>query len=340
MLYGSVHYDNSLQSGLILGITAKNLLTHSVIDINSFIGKYYRVRAGILQYIGSNQKLAVSMNFIADNTLFPWLQINDGTGNTYSRSNAGEIGINNYIGLNNVIALTGSYSQTNLKPDYISVSGIRNYRYDFLDSYLTFSRNNLNTRYFPDKGLVLNISGGISALQYASLQTDTSRIVVSDNSSFRAEHYFTIHAGIKQYIRSGSKITFSIGGDVLYISDSDSISSQNNFYLLGGIQPDTRRSIPMAGFHPNEIKTRRMAIIRAEMNFEFIRDLHLNLMADLAAMEDNFFPYEPVLLSGYGLGLGYNSIIGPVKAGVMYGAYSDEKHFSRLKAYLSVGYNF
>ena len=48
MLYGSVHYDNSLQSGLILGFTLKNLpLQNTVIDVNSYVGKYYRVKTGI-----------------------------------------------------------------------------------------------------------------------------------------------------------------------------------------------------------------------------------------------------------------------------------------------------
>jgi outer membrane translocation and assembly module TamA len=83
-----------------------------------------------------------------------------------------------------------------------------------------------------------------------------------------------------------------------------------------------------------------MAIIRSELDFEFIRDLHLNIMADLSAMEDNNYPNELLVLSGFGLGLGYNSIIGPIKAGVMYGSNKVENHFSSLKAYISIGYNF
>jgi outer membrane translocation and assembly module TamA len=96
----------------------------------------------------------------------------------------------------------------------------------------------------------------------------------------------------------------------------------------------------MTGFNPNEIKVRKMGIFRTEADIEFIRDLHLNLMADISAIEDNKYPYELMVLSGFGMGLGYNSIIGPVKAGLMYGIYPGETHFNNLKGYLSIGYNF
>jgi NTE family protein len=341
MFYGSVHYDNSLLFGLITGATVKNLLTsRSVIDVNSFIGKYYRFNVGLLQYVDRNQKLGFSMNFTADNTLFPWLDLNNETGNTLSRNQSYEAGINNYLGLNNIVMLSAIYSQTNLKPDYISDSKITNHTYNYLSSELTFARDNLNDKNFPDNGLIINLTAGISNLQKASVQTDVSKTVLTDKAGYAPDNFYTFRAGIKQYISTGEKTTFSIGAEALYISESDSISSQNNFYLLGGIQADTKRSIPMTGFQPNEIKVRKLAIVRSELDFEFFRDLHLSIMADLAATEDNNYPYEMLVLSGYGLGLGYNSIIGPVKAGVMYGSYLEEKHFSSLKAYISIGYNF
>jgi outer membrane translocation and assembly module TamA len=96
----------------------------------------------------------------------------------------------------------------------------------------------------------------------------------------------------------------------------------------------------MTGFNPNELMVRRMSIFRTETDIEFLRDLHLNLLADIAAVEDNKYPYELKVLYGFGLGLGYNSIIGPVKAGVMYGISPAETHFNNLKGYLSIGYNF
>jgi len=46
------------------------------------------------------------------------------------------------------------------------------------------------------------------------------------------------------------------------------------------------------------------------------------------------------LLSGVGIGAGYNSILGPIKIGLMYGSYKREVFFNKIKGYISIGYNF
>ena len=83
-----------------------------------------------------------------------------------------------------------------------------------------------------------------------------------------------------------------------------------------------------------------MAILRYGMDIMLIKDLHLGIMADFAATDNMVFPKKISFLSGYGIELGYNSIIGPIRAGVMYGSYNNEVHYSPVKTYISIGYNF
>ena len=45
-------------------------------------------------------------------------------------------------------------------------------------------------------------------------------------------------------------------------------------------------------------------------------------------------------ITGIGIGAGYMSIIGPIKIGLMYGNYSKEKYFNKIKGYISIGFNF
>ena len=55
---------------IIAGISVKNLLTQrSVINLNSYIGQYYRFDLNYLQFIDRNQKFGLSANFYSDNTL-------------------------------------------------------------------------------------------------------------------------------------------------------------------------------------------------------------------------------------------------------------------------------
>ena len=76
ILYGSVHYDNSLRVSIILGGSFKNLLTQrSVININSYIAQYYRLEANAYHFMDRNQKFGISADFYADNTLIPMLVV-------------------------------------------------------------------------------------------------------------------------------------------------------------------------------------------------------------------------------------------------------------------------
>ena len=338
MLYGSGHYDNALQAGLILGFTLKNYPIHrSVIDFNSSLGTFYRVQTDFIQYLGKNQKVGFNFNLFADNTLFPWLAHNNEIGNTFSRNMTYKVGINNYIGLNNMISISGKYNETSLKPDYISINNITNYKYNYLSSEFTFSRNTLTSKYFPEKGLILQFSAEVAKLQSASKYDINVETNIKLNR--KSDPFYILRGSITNYATTNN-ITFGVGGEILYISKSDSISEQNNFFLLGGIQSTTKRSVAMTGFHPNQIKVNNIAILRTQMNITLLKDLLLNIMADFAATDNTVSQKQLKFLSGYGLGLGYNSIVGPIKAGVMYGLYENEIRFTPLKTYFSIGYNF
>ncbi|MDR2887737.1 MAG: BamA/TamA family outer membrane protein, partial [Bacteroidales bacterium] len=343
MLYGSVHYDNALQAGLIMGFTLKNYPVHrSVIDFNSYIGTYYRIRTDILQYFGKNQKMGFNINLFADNTLLPWLEHNAATGNTYSRNTTYRASINNYTGLSNMFSVYGSYEETALKPDYyVPANSAANYKYNYISSGLVFSRNTLDSKYFPGKGVLLNLSVGVSKLHSARQHSRYSETVMTEQPGYEPSAFYSARGSITNYFRAGN-VTVALGGEAIYTGKSDSISEQNNFLLLGGVQATTKRSVAMPGFHPNQIKVRNMAAVRSEIYVALLKDLYINIMAGFAAAGNiaDAPAGNIVFLSGYGLGASYNSVIGPIKAGIMYGEYGEERHFKHLKTYISIGYDF
>ena len=85
-----------------------------------------------------------------------------------------------------------------------------------------------------------------------------------------------------------------------------------------------------------------LQIIEVNLNFdiEILNDLHLDLMADIFAVQkiksDNGFS----ILTGFGLGAGYMSVIGPFRIGIMYGNSKEDSKFSDIKGYISIGYKF
>ncbi len=343
MLYGSVHYDNSLLSGLILGFSLKNFLTQrSVINFNSRIGQYFRFDLSYIQFIDRNQIFGLSANLYADNTLLPLLELRGDKGEVISRNFTPGISLSKRMGLNSMMSISENYENLNLILHYISDARLKNFLYNYITSTYDYRINTLDTKYFPNNGTLFNFSASTSKLKSAELKTDTSKVDFTRTHSgeFSFERFYSLHSSVDYYFSPPGKMTFSIGGDFLLISRSDSITAQNNFYSLGGIESVNKRSIPMVGFQPNEIPVKMLAGFRANFDLKVIEDFHLNFMANIFAIQEVNRTNGLSLLSGIGVGAGYMSIIGPIKIGLMYGDYKKEAYFNKIKGYISIGYNF
>ncbi|HOU02185.1 MAG TPA: patatin-like phospholipase family protein [Bacteroidales bacterium] len=343
ILYGSVHYDNALGSGVLLSLSAKNFPTKaSVIDLDYYLAQYYRIRNSFRQYINRNEKMGFSIDFYADNTLMPRLDIGSETGDILSRNFSTGLSINRTLGLNQMMNLSFSFDNQYLIPKYVSESFIKNYSYDNVTLTYNYSVNSLDKQHFPDKGVILDISAGASDLIKGHIKTGSTRKSYSkdDAGPFSFDRYYTLRANYRQYLTKVNNFTFSFRGDALYITDCDSVLAQNNFFLLGGQVSLNKRSVPVTGFHPNQIPVKAFAGLGTEMDWEFFKDVHLSLKGNIFAIQEAGREKGYSLIYGYGAEIGYMSIIGPIKAGVMHGIYEQEKYFSKIKAYLSVGYLF
>ncbi len=343
MLYGSVHYDNTLQSGLIFEISLKNLLTQrSVINFGSRIGQYYRFDLNYLQFIDRNQVFGMSANLYSDNTLIPMLDLSGDKGEVLSRSFTPGLSINQRIGLNNMMSISANYENQNLILHYISDVHLKNLTYNYITASYDYQINSLDTKHFPHKGTILSISASTSKLQSAVLKTDTSNVEINlyNHGQSSYNRFYTLHGSVDHYFSPSGKVTISIGGDVLFITRSDSVSAQNNFFLLGGVESVNKRSIPMVGFQTNEIPVKKLAGFRTNLDIELFENFHLNFMANIFAAQEANRSTGFSLLSGIGAGAGYMSIIGPIKIGLMYGNYKREEYFNKIKGYISIGYNF
>jgi NTE family protein len=343
MLYGAVHYDNALLSGIIFEISMKDQLTpRSIVNLRSYIGQYYKLDLSYLQFIDRNEVFGLSVNLLSDNTLLPVYNIHGERGDVISRNFTTAILLNRRIGLNNMMSLSERFEKKNLIPHYISDVGLENLSYNYITTTYSYQINSLDSKYFPDRGTRFSFSAGTSKLKSAILRTDSSRTVYKYRESyiFDPKRFYTLYGNIDHYYSPSGKITLIFGGDVLYVSATDSISAQNNFYLLGGEARANDRSVSMVGFQPGEIPVRKAAGFRAGLDYELTEDIHLNVLGNIFAVQEVNRSKGFSLLAGVGIGAGYMSIIGPIKIGIMYGEYHKEKYFNRIKGYLSIGYNF
>lgn len=343
MLYGSVHYDSFLKAGVLLDLSAKNILTpRSLIDIETFLGQFYRFKVNITQFIDRNQILGLSTFFYTDNTLIPVLKIHDEIGQFVTRNYRTGINLNKRTGLNHLMTISAAYESMNLLPDFISASRLKRISYNYLTANYLNQINTLDTKHFPNRGLLLQLSVNTSKLLSGRIQTDYNKRVftIEHPGEFLFKRSYSAAFDMKKYFSQGKKISMAMATDIFLTYTNDSITSPENYYFAGGPEFTFTRSIPLTGFHPGEIAVDRFAGLRFDFDFEFQKDLHLGLILNAAVGRepDNIKNYS--ILGGYGFGVGYMSVIGPLKIGIMQGFSSHERYFNAVKGYLNIGFSF
>jgi NTE family protein len=343
MLYGSVHYDYTLGSGALLSFASKNfLLPGSLLTIDTSIGKYPRVIALLLKYLGWKHVYSVSTDFSYDNTPVPVLHLKNESGDVLSGNLTAGVNLARSLGLNHMFRISGIYENLNLMPRYLSSTGLDNITYNYFRAEANYGINTLDKKYFPDRGTIMEISVSTSKLISASLKTDAEKATFysSDPGMFVFERFYTLNGGFRQYFSSGKYVTLAIHADALYLSSCDSAMSQNNFYMLGGIQTVNERSIAMTGFHSSEIPVKKAAGVGFEIDIEAFNNFHITLTTDVFAVQDIYNSKGYNLLAGFGAGAGYMTLAGPIKIGIMYGENPFDNYFNSLKGYISLGFNF
>jgi NTE family protein len=343
LLYGSVHYDSFLKAGILLNLSVKNLLTpRSLIDVESYLAQFYRFKVNYTQFIDRNQILGLSTFFSSDNTLFPVLVINDEIGQFINRNYSTGLNLNKRTGLNHLMTVSASYESINLIPDFIPTNRLKRVAFNYLAAYYLNQINTLDTKHFPNRGLLFQISVGTSKLLSGKIQTDYNKKTYSPEfpGQFLFKRSYSASGDFRQYFSPNKKFTFAVGGDFLMTYTNDSITSPHNYYFAGGPDYTLNRSIPLIGFHSAEIPIDRYAGLRFDFDFEFQKDLHLGLIINTAIAREPGKGSDLSFLGGYGLSVGYMSIIGPLKIGVMHGFSNEERYFSAIKAFISIGFSF
>lgn len=343
MLYASVHYDDGMHSGLVLDLSIKNpLIQKSKLELDAYIGQYYKIRSRYFQFIDPNQKYGLSLEAYAENVMLPMLQIRGETGSMMSRNFYPGASIFKRFGLNHMVTISGTYEMLSYIPQFITPDKLEIVSHNYMNLQLEYQINTLDIKNFPNRGATLDISGSISKLlSYSTKINNVTQSYDENNSEVPSfDKFYTIRGHYRHYFSPSKRLTLSVGGDFLYVSETDSISAQNNFWLLGGITPATIRSIPMAGFHPGQIMVKKMAELEAESDWEIYPAFHLGILTNFSMIQETNRNKGYSFLAGYGISVGYSSIFGPLRAGIMHGIYSKEEYFIPVKGFISLGYNF
>jgi NTE family protein len=343
MLYGSLHYDEALGAGVVFNVSVRDLLTsRSVINVDSYIGEFYRARFSAIQFIDRSQKFGVEASFFADNTRLPLIQLRDETGPMLSQNFVTGLTIRNRISLNHLMRLSGSIENQRLIPDYITGTKIKRLSYDYFRIAFSYEANTLNYKHFPDRGILYSLSASASQLLRGIVKTDSSRETYfrGDESPFSFDRFYTARAWFRTYTSPSDRVTLNFGGDLLLTTHVDSVTSNNNLFFLGGIEAVTDHSLGAVGFHANQVAVKDLAGFRFGSDVEILDNLHLTADANIFAIQEPDRDYGIGLIAGYGIGLGYMTVAGPIRIGLMHGLYSKQLFYKQVKGYINIGFSF
>ncbi len=344
MLYGSLHYDPALSAGAVVSLSVRDLLTHrSVINVDSYIGQYYRFRLSAIQFVDRSQKFGVEGSFFADNTRLPLIHLKNETGPMLSQNYNAILSLSKRLSLNHLMTFSVSFENQHLTPDYVTATGIRKLSYDYYRINYCYQANTLNKKHFPDHGITSGVSASTSRLIKAAMRVGSVRSVFTpgdEGSPFSFDRNYAVRAWVNSYSSPAERVTLNFGGDFLLSTGTDSVTSGNDFWLLGGMEAITDRSITAAGFHPNQIMVRNTAGARFGIDIEIATDLHLTTDFNLFALREPPRIDGFTLIGGCGIGAGYMTVAGPVRIGVMYGLYDRQVLYRNVKGYVSMGFTF
>jgi len=341
MLTSSLHYDNAINTGLIVGISGKNLLTpRSKINLDSYIGQFYRIGMRYLQFIDRNQKYGLSADIYSEKNFLHGLYISGSINECISYNSFYKLGLRSMVGLNQMLSLSAGIDRLDLKPNMMVNPSLEKLSSFYMTYSFDYSINTLDTKHFPNKGGIYSVNASTSnpLTIYANTGDVKTKYTQTSPGEFSFDRFYSLIFTLHQYFSAGRKWTFGLSVNGMF--NSDTLSTQNNFYFLGGIEPRGIRSVAMAGYETNEVASKKFAGLNAEADLEIFKNIHINLMANSFLVQEVGQQSEFSLFSGYGIGLGYLSIIGPIKAGMMYGANRIENGNNKITGYVTIGYNF
>lgn len=344
MLYGSLHFDPVLSAGALVSISARDLITpRSVINLDSYIGQFYRARLSAIQYIDKSQKIGIEFSLFTDNTRLPLIKLKDETIPMLSQNFNISFSLSKRLSLNHLMSLTASFENQHLVPDFLTSTLINRLTYDYFKLNYSYLVNSVDRKYFPRQGVTSGISLSTFRMTRGVVKTGPKRAVYlpdSEYSPFSFDRNYSGRVWINSYSPVSEKVTLMIGGDMLLTTGTDSITAGNDFWLLGGIDPLSDRSIAAVGFHPNQITVRNAAGLRLGTDIEIITNLHLTFDLNLFALNEPYRETDFTIMGGYAIGAGYMTVAGPVRIGIMHGMYDKQILYRAVKGYISLGFNF
>jgi len=343
-----VHYDDLLKSSALINLTKKNiLLDDDVVSLDFILGD--NIRYNLKYYLdkGSYWSFGINSRFVGFNKSIDY---------RIFESNF-EVPIDpnlNFININVTDFTNQFYAQTVIKEEFAFILGIEHklLKYstrtigELLTPNLTNNTNNNDRLYFEK-------SNFYSA--YGKLTLDTYNDKYFPQKGLFFEGNFNLYLASSDFTNNFKEFSIAqvITGVAFPIAKNLSLNIENEGGFKLGTSPVTSFDFVLGGFGANRVNNfipflgydflslpgNSFVKGTLKLDYEFISKNHLIFSANYANVDDDLFRtgewFTAPDFSGYGLGYGWESFIGPVQ--FIY-SWSPERSTNNL--FFSIGYWF
>ncbi|OCA72469.1 patatin [Chryseobacterium artocarpi] len=363
----ALHYDTEQSVGIIVNYTYRNILANrsrflATIDIS----ERFKARLAYQGFLGSGDHwwvdLEAKMVHLKSNDLtFRIFSYEDGDYNTrfpnhMYRNITGKVALNYNINPNAFISVGTEFSAERMYSllDKVDQAKIDNYskklyNHSNFNTFIKFEQNSLNKRYFFTKGNHLQVSTRFYyGDQYELYDLETVQPQLYPILNPKDSYYFipknlvsfTLNENFAYPItrRLAAKANLFLGTSFGSVrEDSVPYFFLNQKYNLGGSEYNYDLLNPeFNGLRQKELPMNSVAKAGVSLQYRIMKRLYLTPSFSYGKVSEEFSPFNDSFdMFGYGVNLGYESLLGPISLNI---SRNNQLDFSRI--YFSIGFKF
>ncbi|MEF9478636.1 patatin-like phospholipase family protein [Chryseobacterium sp. 1B4] len=361
----ALHYDTEQSVGIIVNYTYRNiLLNRSRFLATVDISERFKAKIAYQQFLDSGERLwldlEAKMIHLKSNDLnFRLYDVGADGGESFPnhmyRNITGKIALNYNVSPNAYLSLGTEFSTERMYSllDKVDQSKVDNYskklyNHSNFNTFLKFEQNNLNKRYFTTRGNHLQVSTRFYyGDQYELYDLKTVQpflyLILNPKESYYYEPKnlvsFTLNENFFYPItrRLAVKANVFLGTSFGGRKDQVPYLFLNQKYNLGGSEYNYDLLSPeFNGLRQKELPMTSVAKAAVAFQYRIMKRLYLTPSFSYGKVSEEFSPFNNSFdMLGYGVNLGYESLIGPISLNL---SRNNQLDFSRI--YFSIGFKF
>ena len=336
----AAHYDDLYKTAVLVNFTRKRLLTNN--DITSFdfiVGdnlRYnfdYFIDKGYYWSIGLNSNYNAFEENVPIDFILPIQDVSDGSDINSLNFEYGEltnqIYVQTFFKRTFLLGVGGEHKWKQYVSKTIGIDENDEPRTVFEDTnyfsllgYLTY--DSFDNKFFPTKGFYLR--GDFNFYFYAN----------GTNEDFNEFSIGKAKIGYAQTLFKNFSALIEAAGGVKIGGDE---TKSFDFFVGGYGYKESSNLVPLYGYKDLSLRGNTYLKATLTLDYNFYKKAHINASANIANVGDDLFDtkqwIDAIDYSGYAVGLGWDTFIGPVETKY---SYSPEREESAW--YVSVGYRF